>query len=92
MGRPAWIDAMQLRTLVITRDDPEQPGLLIRRYARVRVCWEASFGDWGWQLLNAAGEPACAMVGPFPAGEAAFEDAIDRLGGYWEAEEVVASP
>lgn len=28
---------MQIRTLVLTRDDPAEPGLLIRRYARIRV-------------------------------------------------------
>ena len=83
---------MHLRTLVITRDDPEQPGLLIRRYACVRVCWEATLGNWGWQLLNAAGEPATAMIGPFPAGDAAFEDAIARLGGHWETEDSVLRP
>ena len=31
------------------------------------------------------------MIGPFPAGESAFEDALARYGGTWEeAEEIVA--
>ncbi|MDN3565888.1 hypothetical protein ACFQY5_10425 [Paeniroseomonas aquatica] len=41
-------------------------------------------------MLNAAGEAACPMIGPFPAGESAFEDALARYGGTWEAEEVIA--
>ena len=81
---------MHIRTLVLTRDDPAEPGLLIRRYARIRVCWDTGFEAYAWQLLNAAGEPACPMIGPFPAGESAFEDALARYGGTWDAEEIIA--
>lgn len=75
---------MHIRTLVIERDDPEAPGLLIRRYARVGVCWDPTLGDWGWMQFNAAGEVINPVAGPFPASEAAFEDALLQLGGRWE--------
>ena len=75
---------MHLRTLVIERDDPDAPGLLIRRYARVRVCWEPELNNWGWMLLDSAGAPAGPVAGPFPAGDSAFEDAQAKLGGAWE--------
>ena len=79
---------MHLRTLVIERDDPAEPGLLLRRYARIGVCWEPTIGDWAWMRFNAAGQQVGAVIGPFPASEAAFEDAQARLGGEWEAEAV----
>jgi hypothetical protein len=75
---------MRIRTLVIEMDDPTHPGLLIRRYARVHVCWEATLGDWGWFLLSAAGDPFGRVQGPFPSGDAAFEDAAEQLGGGYE--------
>ncbi|MDO9712642.1 hypothetical protein [Paracraurococcus lichenis] len=82
---------MHLRTLIIERDDPEEPGLLIRRYARIGVCWEPTLGDWGWFRHNARGQVLSPMVGPFPAAEAAFEDALARLGGRWEEAEDAVS-
>jgi len=83
---------MNLRTLVIERDDPAEPGLLVRRYARIGVCWDPSLGDWAWMRFNAAGEALSPTVGPFPASEAAFEDALAQLGGRWEAAEATAVP
>ena len=75
---------MHIRTLVIERDDPAEPGMLIRRYARIGVCWEATLGDWGWMRFDAAGRVLGPVAGPFPDRESAFEDAIARLGGRWE--------
>ena len=46
---------MHLRTLLIERDDPAEPGLLVRRYARIGVCWEPTLGNWAWMRFNAAG-------------------------------------
>jgi hypothetical protein len=81
---------MHIRTLVIERDDPAEPGLLLRRYARIGVCWDPSLGDWGWMRFNAAGQVLGRVEGPFPASEAAFEDAQLRLGGQWEGVETAA--
>jgi hypothetical protein len=78
---------MHLRTLVLERDDPAEPGLLTRRYARVLVCWEMSIGGWGWALLNAAGELVGAMQGPFAGAELAWEEAQRAIGGAWEEPE-----
>jgi hypothetical protein len=82
--------AMHLRTLVIERDDPAEPGLLMRRYARILVCWEPTFGNWAWMRQTASGEVLGPAIGPFVAGEAAFEDAAAHLGGRWETEEAQA--
>jgi hypothetical protein len=81
---------MHLRTLVIERDDPAEPGLLLRRYARIGVCWDPGLGDWAWMRFNAAGAALSPVAGPFPASEAAFEDALAQLGGRWE--EAAATP
>ena len=37
--------------------------------------------------FNAAGQALTPVVGPFPASEAAFEDALLQLGGRWEEAE-----
>ena len=71
---------MHLRTLLIERDDPAEPGLLVRRYARIGVCWDPGLGDWAWMRFNAAGPALSPVVGPFPASEAAFEDALAAAG------------
>ena len=81
---------MHLRTLVIERDDPAEPGLLLRRYARIGVCWDPGLGDWAWMRFNAAGAALSPVAGPCPASEAAFEDALAQLGGRWE--EAAATP
>jgi hypothetical protein len=78
---------MHLRTLLIERDDPAEPGLLVRRYARIGVCWDPTLGEWAWMRFNAAGQALTPVAGPFPASEAAFEDAMLRLGGRWEEAE-----
>jgi hypothetical protein len=83
---------MHLRTLLIERDDPAEPGLLVRRYARIGVCWEPTLGNWAWMRFNAAGRALTPVVGPFPASEAAFEDARLQLGGRWEEAEAQAVP
>jgi hypothetical protein len=36
--------------------------------------------------FNAAGQVLSPVVGPFPASDAAFEDALVQLGGRWEEE------
>ncbi|TDG33805.1 hypothetical protein [Paracraurococcus ruber] len=69
---------------MIERDDPAEPGLLVRRYARIGVCWEPTFANWAWMRFNAAGQVLSPAFGPFPAAETAFEDAEERLGGRWE--------
>jgi len=78
---------MHLRTLVIERDDPDEPGLRLRRYARIGVCWEPALGNWDWMRFTVAGEALTPVVGPFPAAESAFEDALAQLGGHWEGGE-----
>ena len=83
---------MHLRTLLIERDDPAEPGLLVRRYARIGVCWDPSLGNWAWMRFNAAGQALTPVVGPFPASEAAFEDALLQLGGRWEEAEAQPVP
>lgn len=30
------------------------------------------------------------MIGPYPAGESAFEDALARYGSIWDSEETIA--
>jgi hypothetical protein len=77
---------MLIRTLIIERDDLAEPGLLIRRYARIGVCWEPTLGDWVWMQFNAAGQSLSPTVGPFSASDLAFEAALVQLGGRWEAE------
>ena len=52
LGTPA----MLVRTLIIERDDPAEPGLLIRRYARIGVCYEPTLGNWAWIRFNATGQ------------------------------------
>ena len=83
---------MHLRTLLIERDDPAEPGLLVRRYARIGVCWDPTLGNWAWMRFNAAGVALTPVTGPFPASEAAFEDAMVTLGGRWEEAEAQAVP
>lgn len=75
---------MHQRVLLLETDDPAGPGLLLRRYARILVCWEMSIGGWGWAALNAAGEVVGRMAGPFPGVQAAFEEARAAIGGRWE--------
>jgi hypothetical protein len=78
--------AMQPRILVLEQDDPEEPGLLMRRYVKVAVCWDPSLGGWGWFPMTAAGAPAQPLRGPFDGSEAAQDAAQDALGGEWEDE------
>ena len=75
---------MQPRILVLECDDPEQPGLLIRRYARIVMCWEPTLGGYCWFQANAAGERVTDVFGPYAAAEAALDAAEDELGGVWE--------
>ena len=76
--------AMHHRTLILERDDPAEPGLLHRRYARILLCWDATLGGWAWARTSAAGPPVEALHGPFGAPELAWEDAEATLGGRWE--------
>ena len=75
---------MLVRTLIIERDDPAEPGLLIRRYARIGVCYEPTLGNWVWMRLNAAGQLLRPVVGHFPAGDLDFQDALAQLSVRWE--------
>jgi hypothetical protein len=78
---------MQRRIMIIETDDPAEPGLLIRRYARVVTCWDPTVGGWAWFRQTAAGETIYPLQGPFEAVETAFEEAAEALGGIWETEE-----
>jgi hypothetical protein len=82
---------MLVRTLIIERDDPAEPGLLIRRYARIGVCYEPTLGNWAWMRFNATGQLLKPTVGPFPAGDLAFQDALAQLGGRWEEDGTMTS-
>jgi hypothetical protein len=78
---------MHRRIMIIETDDPAEPGLLIRRYARVVTCWDPTLGGWAWFRQTASGETLYPLQGPFPAAEAALDDAEEALGGIWEAGE-----
>ncbi len=74
------------RVLVIDRDDPAEPGLLVRRYARVVARFDQAREGWVWELLDAAGRPARASAGTFAGTPAALDAAQLALGGVWESD------
>jgi hypothetical protein len=47
--------------------------------------------NWAWMRFNATGQLLKPTVGPFPAGDLAFQDALAQLGGRWEEDGTMTS-